>query len=396
MKKTLIFLLFLFTMPIIAQKVKFPEYPIYDDVLRRLTNDYIMLIEEQTESLKNKDNVNTILQNTLHYYYKKFNKTNSSHMKMYFSKGKVNKYVSFAGITEDSLYSAKTFMNDTLVGSIEFENNQDLGHGFQHQIEKGKLLKIITNYSEKNRKNNNYTKYNNGIQVTDFVFQDNRLLKIQNLEQAAGKPRVNVDYLYKDKNILEIKYNKGINSIEIYSIQKINNEEKNIFNYSYARAENLLVENLDYNFLLNYVEKNATEKSTKEYDAEGNLIYRRETDDYIERKFYKNDKIATIKVYNKDIPKRSIVFKYNTRNQIEDEAEIDNNGVADKRVQSTYNNFGDLISQKTQMFTDGKPFHTSIYTYEYKYDKYNNWIERKTSLNRELSDLKIRTIEYNN
>lgn len=395
MNKTLILLLFILTTPIIAQKVKFPKYPIYNDELRRLTNDYVMLIEDQTENLKNKDNVSTILQNTLHYYYNKFNKTKSSHMKMYFSKGKVHKYVTFAGIAEDSLYSENIFKNDTLVSSIEFENNQDLGYGFQYQIEKGRLLKITTNYSEKNRKQNNYTKYNKGLQVTNFVFQDNLLLKIENMEQAAGAPRVNVEYLYKDKNILEVKYSKGINSIQIYSIQKINNEEKNIFNYSYARTENLLVENLDYNFLINYVEKNAAEKSTNEYDALGNLIYRREADDYTERKFYKNDKITTIKIYDKDIPKNSIIYKYNTRNQIEEEADIDKNGATDKKIQRAYNNFGDLISQKTQMFNNGKAFHTSIYTYEYKYDKHNNWIERKTSLNGELSDLKIRTIQYN-
>jgi len=394
MNKILILLLLILTSPIVAQKVMFPKYPIYNDELRNVTNDYIMLIEDQTDNLKNKDHISTILQNTLLYYYKKFNKSNSSHMKMYFSKGKVHKYVTFNGTAEDSLCTKNIFKNDTLINYTEFEDNKDLGYGAKYAIEKGKLLKITTNYSEKNRKRNNYSKYNKGIQVTDYIFRDNLLLKIENMAQAAGAPRVNVDYLHKDKNTLEVKHIKAGNSIQILSLRKINTEEKNKFNYSYVRVENLLVDNLDYNFLMNYVEKNATEKITQEFDASGNLIYRQEND-YIERKFYKNDKILAIKFYNKNIENNSIVFKYNTQNKIEVETEMDKSGNPDKRIQNTYNTFGDLITQKTQMFTDNKPFHTSIYSYEYKYDKYNNWIERKTSLNGEPSDLKIRTIEYN-
>ncbi|OXA76331.1 hypothetical protein SAMN05444397_10155 [Flavobacterium aquidurense] len=394
-KIIILLLLILVTLPINAQKVNFPKYPIYNEeygyVVQDFTNTY-----EDLANLKDKNQIKTLLQNILLFYTNKYHKSNTSHTKLYFSNGKVQKNVIFYGITEDTLYAERVYRNDTLVNILEFDNNQDLGYGSKYTFEKGKLVKTINNHLEKNRKRNNYSKYNNGINTTEYIFKDNALVKIENMEQAAGYPRVNVEYLYHDKDILEVKYIKQLNSIAILSLRKITNEEENVFNYSYARVENLLVENIDYNFLMDYLMKNTSEKVTKKFDASGNLIFEKENSS-IQKKIYLNDLIKEIKFYdNKNIESNAIKYTYNKQNQILERVEVQKNGSLDRREQNTYNAFGDLITEKIELLTDNKPFHTSIYIYQYVYDKHNNWIEKKKFLSKEPMTLVKRTIEYTN
>ncbi len=179
--------------------------------------------------------------------------------------------------------------------------------------------------------------------------------------------------------------------------QNISKHQEKNTNYTIRSIKEFFCDTEDHTFS-KYEDSQQTLKSQSIFGKNGKILEVAEfyTDGQLDnRKKYTYDQQGRViqeKIYDSDDSLKNIfTFKYNEQGHEVEKKWLYSDGSVMGEWTHTYDEYGNLIEEYSYTFDEDLD---TTYTYEYKYDKYNNWIRKITYEDGKIINIEKREIEY--